>query len=173
MYVYEWLPWLRFFRAFSSVVRQMPGWCPQRRGAALTLPNFFCCSMYFFCSVYFLFCSMYFLCCSMWCLFCDLSCIVCVYICTEQLPPGCYPIAVKYTSISISMSCSQIRILHKKTGYRNKKCLPMGLNLEITHNSLLVISLWKLNQIYSLYFCIILTSPLIYDWPYPRNTSHD
>ena len=24
-YVYVWLPWLRFFRAFSSVVRQMPG----------------------------------------------------------------------------------------------------------------------------------------------------
>jgi len=25
LYVYVWLPWLRFFRAFSSVVRQMPG----------------------------------------------------------------------------------------------------------------------------------------------------
>jgi hypothetical protein len=25
IYVYVWLPWLRFFRAFSSVVRQMPG----------------------------------------------------------------------------------------------------------------------------------------------------
>jgi hypothetical protein len=24
-FVYVWLPWLRFFRAFSSVVRQMPG----------------------------------------------------------------------------------------------------------------------------------------------------
>jgi hypothetical protein len=32
---------LRFFRAFSSVVRQMPGWNPQRRGTARTLPNFF------------------------------------------------------------------------------------------------------------------------------------
>jgi hypothetical protein len=32
----------------------------------------------------------------MWCLFCDVPCIVCVYMCTEQLPPGGYLIAVKY-----------------------------------------------------------------------------
>jgi hypothetical protein len=32
--------WLRFFRTFSSVVRQMPGLNPQRRGTAHTLPNF-------------------------------------------------------------------------------------------------------------------------------------
>jgi hypothetical protein len=36
------------------------------------------------------------LCCSMYCLFCDVPCIVCVYMCTKQLPPGGYPIAVKY-----------------------------------------------------------------------------
>jgi hypothetical protein len=33
------LPWLRFFRAFSSVVRQMPGYTSQRRVMARTLPN--------------------------------------------------------------------------------------------------------------------------------------
>jgi len=32
----------------------------------------------------------------MYCLFCDVPCIVCVYMCTEQLPPGGYPTAVKY-----------------------------------------------------------------------------
>ena len=31
----------------------------------------------------------------MYCLFCDVPYIVCVYMCTEQLPPGGYPIAVK------------------------------------------------------------------------------
>ena len=31
------LPWLRFFRAFSSVVREMPGYNSQRRGTAWTL----------------------------------------------------------------------------------------------------------------------------------------
>jgi hypothetical protein len=41
LYVYVWLPWLRFFRSFSSVVRQMPGYNPQRRGTACTLPS--CC----------------------------------------------------------------------------------------------------------------------------------
>ena len=43
------LPWLTFFRAFSSVVRQMPGYNPQRRGTASTLPKFLCCSVYCVC----------------------------------------------------------------------------------------------------------------------------
>jgi hypothetical protein len=34
------LPWLRFLRAFSSVVRQMPGYNSPSRGTARTLPNF-------------------------------------------------------------------------------------------------------------------------------------
>jgi hypothetical protein len=38
----------------------------------------------------------------MYCLFCDVLCIVCVYMCTEQLPPGGYPIAVKYILSYIS-----------------------------------------------------------------------
>ena len=33
------LPWLRFFRAFSSVVRQMLGYNPQRCDTARTLPK--------------------------------------------------------------------------------------------------------------------------------------
>jgi len=33
------LPWLRFFRAFSTVVRQMPGYTSERRGTLRTLPN--------------------------------------------------------------------------------------------------------------------------------------
>jgi hypothetical protein len=33
------LPWLRFFCAFSSVVRQMPEYNSQRRGTVRTLPN--------------------------------------------------------------------------------------------------------------------------------------
>jgi len=40
LYVYVWLPWLRFFRDFSPVVRQMPRVKPQRRGTAGTLPPF-------------------------------------------------------------------------------------------------------------------------------------
>jgi hypothetical protein len=34
-----WLPRLRFFRAFSLVVRQMPGCNSQKRGTARTLPK--------------------------------------------------------------------------------------------------------------------------------------
>jgi hypothetical protein len=41
------LPWLRVFRAFSSVVRQMPGYNSRSRGTALTLPKFLCCSQNF------------------------------------------------------------------------------------------------------------------------------
>ena len=52
------LPWLRFFRALSSVVRQMPGYNSQRRGTARTLPKLIvllyvlfvlCRSVYCFC----------------------------------------------------------------------------------------------------------------------------
>jgi hypothetical protein len=39
------LPWLRFFRAFSSVVRQMPGYNSPSRGTVLTLPKCLCCSL--------------------------------------------------------------------------------------------------------------------------------
>jgi hypothetical protein len=46
------LPWMRVFRAFPSVVRQMPGYNPQRRGTARTRPNFLCCSVYYlFCVI--------------------------------------------------------------------------------------------------------------------------
>jgi hypothetical protein len=41
------LHWLRFFRAFSSVVRQMPGYNSPSRGTARSLPNFLCCSQNF------------------------------------------------------------------------------------------------------------------------------
>jgi hypothetical protein len=38
-YTEEFPCWMRFFRAFSSVVRQMPGYNSQRRNTARTLPN--------------------------------------------------------------------------------------------------------------------------------------
>jgi hypothetical protein len=41
------LSWLRFFHAFSSVVRQMPGYNSPSRGTARTLPKFLCCSQNF------------------------------------------------------------------------------------------------------------------------------
>ena len=53
---------------------------------------------------------MYFLCCSMYCLFCDVLCIVCVYMCAVLLPPGGYPIAVKY-SLSYHIISHQILAL--------------------------------------------------------------
>ena len=43
-----------------------------------------------------------FLRCSMYCLFCVVLCIVCVYMCTELLPSGGYPNAVKYISYIIT-----------------------------------------------------------------------
>ena len=43
------LPWLTFFRAFSSVVRKMPGYNSQKRDMARTVPNLLCCSVYCLC----------------------------------------------------------------------------------------------------------------------------
>jgi hypothetical protein len=43
------LPWLRFFRAFSLVVRQMPGYNSPRQGTVRTVSIYFCVvSIYFF-----------------------------------------------------------------------------------------------------------------------------
>jgi hypothetical protein len=74
---------------------------------------FLCCSMYFLFYV-FLCCSMYFLfyvflCCSMYCLFLfrSLYCL-CVYTCTVLLPPGGYPVAVKYIISYITYILSYI-----------------------------------------------------------------
>jgi hypothetical protein len=51
----------------------------------------------------------------MYSLFCDVPCIVCVYMCTEQLPPGGYPIAVKYI---ISYKTSHKCIMLFRTTFR-------------------------------------------------------
>jgi len=48
----------------------------------------------------------------MYCVFCDVPCIVCVYMRTVLLPPGSYPIAVKYISHHIkTLAFTGIRTL--------------------------------------------------------------
>jgi hypothetical protein len=85
------LPWLRFFRAFSSVVRQMPWYNPQRRDTAYTFPKWLCCSIY--------------------CLFCIILCIVCVQMCTVLLPPRGYPIAVNKYSVIQKDGLNFVRLI--------------------------------------------------------------
>ena len=89
LYIYVWLTWLRFFRVFSQLLGKCQG-KTRKDGARPALLLIFV----FFCVLFVLF--YVFLCCSMYCLFCVVLCIVCVYMCTELLPPGGYPIAIKY-----------------------------------------------------------------------------
>jgi hypothetical protein len=56
--------------------------------------------------------SSYFLCCSLYCLFYVVLCIVCVYMCTVLLPPGGYPITVKYIIIIIIIIISTAPFLY-------------------------------------------------------------
>jgi len=52
---------MRFICAYSSVVRQMPGYNPQRRGTARTLPKSLCCPTYFlFCVILYIVCVLYY-----------------------------------------------------------------------------------------------------------------
>ena len=95
------LPWLRVYRAFSSAVRQMPGYSlPRKDGAqpALFLISELCCSFYCLCR----------LCCSMYCL--------CVNVYTALLPPGDNPISIKciisYHIISYRIIISYIYIIY-------------------------------------------------------------
>jgi len=56
-----------------------------------------------------------FLCCLIHCLFCDFLCIVCVYMRTELLPPGGYPVAViyiiSYDIIFFLWRCDPLRVM--------------------------------------------------------------
>jgi hypothetical protein len=61
-----------------------------------------------------------FLCCSMYCLFCIVLCIVCVYMCTVLLPPGGYPIAVKYIISYQILRYFIIKIIVVDEGYRSR-----------------------------------------------------
>jgi len=47
----------------------------------------------------------------MYCLFCDVFCIVFVYMCTELLPPGGYPIAVNKYIISYQMMATSYKTI--------------------------------------------------------------
>jgi hypothetical protein len=58
MFMYDYPDW-GFSRAFSSVVRQIPGWCPQRRGTARTLPNVVVVAVCIFCVFYVFFVLFY------------------------------------------------------------------------------------------------------------------
>jgi len=129
LYVYVWPPWLRFFRAFSSVVRQMPGYNPQRRGTARNLPScclvlciFLCCSMYFFVLFY------VFLCCSiLFVLWRSLYCL-CVYVyCTTAtgwLPKLQLTYIVSYHSISYSITliCFPYNVHTKSVASATSRC---------------------------------------------------
>jgi hypothetical protein len=72
------LPWLRFFRALPSVVRQMPGYNSQRLDTANTLPNLLFVLCLFVIRVVLLLIVMF--------------CVL--FMCKCVLPPGANPIAV-------------------------------------------------------------------------------
>jgi hypothetical protein len=71
--MYDYPDW-GFSRAFSSVVRQVPGWYPQRRGMARTLPNFLL--LYAFFVLFYVFFVLFYV---LFVLWCSLYCL-CVYV---------------------------------------------------------------------------------------------
>ena len=60
-------PWLRFFRAFSSVVRRIPGYNSPSRSTARTIPIFLYCSFVLFYVLFILCRSVYCLCVNVYC----------------------------------------------------------------------------------------------------------
>jgi len=88
MFMYSYPDW-----GFSVLSPQLWGKCQGKTRKDGARPAFFLVAVlsYVFFVLFYVF-----LCCSMYCVFCDVPCIVCVYMCTEQLPPGGSPIAVKY-----------------------------------------------------------------------------
>ena len=93
-----WLPWLRFFRAFSSIVRQMPGYNSQRRGMAHTLPKMFV-----------LLYVLFVLCRSVHCLCVNVHCIT-----ATEWQPNCSLTSISYSS-SVATCCQQSSCDHMFT----------------------------------------------------------
>jgi len=108
LYVYVWLPWLRFFRAFSSVVSKWQG--KTRKDGARPALFLVVVLLYIFFVLFYVFL------CYLYCLFCDVHCIVCVYMCTEQLPRGGYPIAIKYHNLILIFS-KNLKIIKQNNHY--------------------------------------------------------
>jgi hypothetical protein len=106
---------LRFFRAFSSVVRQMPGYNSQRRGTSRTLPKIFV-----------LFCVLFVLCHSVYCLCVDVSCTT-----ATGWQPNCsltnisYYLTGRRKLYCLLWRCS--RVYHRQLGdsYTVVRCLSM------------------------------------------------
>ena len=129
LYVYVWLPCLRFFRAFSSVVRQMPGLNPQRRDTARTLRNFCVVLCIFLC------CSMYFLCCSMY--FCVVLCVVCfvsfsvLFMCICVLN-YCHRVATQLQlNIILNLRSVSRHLVHSISFTRPPGCLKTGTQVPV------------------------------------------
>jgi hypothetical protein len=88
------LPWLSFFRAFSSVAGQMPGYSSQRRGTARTLPKRFV-----------LFYILFVLCRSVYCLCVNVYCTT-----ATGWQPNCSSTNISYIiseSVRIKENCLQ------------------------------------------------------------------
>ena len=123
------LPWPRFFRAFSSVVRQMPGLNPQRRDTARTLRNFCVVLCIFLC------CSMYFLCCSMY--FCVVLCVVCfvsfsvLFMCICVLN-YCHRVATQLQlNIILNLRSVSRHLVHSISFTRPPGCLKTGTQVPV------------------------------------------
>ena len=84
MFMYDYPDWV-----FSVLFPQLWGKCQGKTPKDGARPALFLIVVLFYVFL-----------CSMYCLFCDASCIVFVYMYTEQLPPGGYPIEVNKYIIS-------------------------------------------------------------------------
>ena len=100
----------------------------------------------------------------MYCLFCVVLCIVCVYMCTVLLPPGGYPIAVKYIiSYHILPEDGRLRQKHREintgedapfslcllTGYFSKELRSTGFVISHLHTIILSFLLVTKTYVYT------------------------
>ena len=70
-------------------------------------------------------CVVCIVCCCMYCLFCVVLCIVCAHVFTVLLPPGGYPIAVKYISYHIIYHINDLKFV------KNLYCIKKLIELKV------------------------------------------
>jgi hypothetical protein len=107
------LPWLRFFHAFSSVVRQMPGYNFPSRGTTRTLPKFLCCSQNFF---------------AVLCIVCFVS--LCVLFVCKCVLYNCHRVATQLQLTNISYHTNILSIIKYFVRHSLKKICKWFLTLS-------------------------------------------
>jgi hypothetical protein len=144
------LPWLRFFHAFSSVVRQMPGLNSPSRGTARTLTNIFCIVLKFCVVLKF---------CIVLCIVCFVS--FCVLLVCKCVLYNCHRVATHLQLTNISYRIKYIRAFYVIMWQKHKIHYYVSIAITFARTCHIVT--------YIMYIVYIILSISLWNWKLKKN----